>query len=65
MIKASYAGEGGEAEPCVLKEYKLGEASEWKALLKEVKLLKQFSQCLYIVSVDAVFEVDKPTHQIN
>ena len=60
--RASYAGDGAKAELCVLKEYKLGEASEWKALLKEVKLLKQFSQCLYIASVDAVFVVHKPSY---
>jgi hypothetical protein len=37
--RASYAGDGAKAELCVLKEYKLNDASEWKALLKEVKLL--------------------------
>jgi len=62
VFKASYIGEGGQAEQCVLKEYKLGEASEWKALLKEVRLLKQFSQCMYIASVDAVFVVHKPSY---
>jgi hypothetical protein len=60
--RASYAGEGGEAELCVLKEYKLGEASELQALLKEVKLLNQFSQCLYIATVDAVFVVHEPSY---
>jgi serine/threonine protein kinase len=62
VIKASYAGEGGQAELCVLKEYKLGEASEWQALLKEVTLLNQFSQCLYIATVDAVFVVHEPSY---
>jgi serine/threonine protein kinase len=62
VIKASYIGEGGQAELCVLKEYKLGEASEWQALLKEVTLLNQFSQCLYIATVDAVFVVHEPSY---
>jgi serine/threonine protein kinase len=62
VIKASYIGEGGQAELCVLKEYKLGEASEWQALLKEVKLLNQFSQCMYIATVDAVFVVHEPSY---
>ena len=61
--RASYAaGDGAKAEPCVLKEYKLNDASEWHALLKEVKLLGQLSECLFIASVDAVFVVHEPSY---
>jgi serine/threonine protein kinase len=60
--RASYAGDGAKAELCVLKEYKLNDASEWKALLKEVKLLGQLSECQFIASVDAVFVVYEPSY---
>jgi len=60
--RASYAGDEAKAELCVLKEYNLSDASEWKALLKEVKLLGQLSECLFIASVDAVFVVYEPSY---
>jgi colicin import membrane protein len=60
VIKASYVGEGGEAEQCVLKEYKLDNPSEWKLLAKEVRLLSQLSDCPFIAPIQAVFVQSEP-----
>ena len=44
-----------DGEECVLKEYKLDDGDEWKALTKEVKLLNQLAHCPFIADVQAVF----------
>jgi len=48
--RSSYDG-----EECVLKEFKLDGPAGWKALVKEVRLLKQLSDCPYVAGVQAVF----------
>ena len=50
------------AQACVLKEYKLDNADEWKALAKEVQLLGQLAHCPYIADVQAVFVTHEPTY---
>ena len=62
--RASYAGDQAEAELCVLKEYNLSNASEWKALLKEVNLLGQLSKCLMTSLMTSLITDDLP-HQVN
>ena len=54
--RASYDG-----ETCVLKEYRLDDASEWKLLAKEVRLLGQLAHP-HIATVDAVFVQQEPTY---
>ena len=51
--RASYDGEA-----CVLKEYKLDSPDEWKALVKEVTILRQLSSCPYVANVQAVFHAE-------
>ena len=53
--RASYDGEA-----CVLKEYKLDSRDEWKALVKEVTVLRRLASCPYVADVQAVFET--PDH---
>ena len=62
--RASYAGDEAKAELCVLKEYNLNDPSEWKALLKEVKLLGQLSECLMTSLMTSLITDDLP-HQVK
>jgi serine/threonine protein kinase len=62
--RASYAVDGALAELCVLKEYNLNDTSEWKALLKEVKLLGQLSECLMTSLMTSLITDDLP-HQVK
>jgi hypothetical protein len=59
---ASYAVDGALAKLCVLKEYNLNDPSEWKALLKEVKLLGQLSECLMTSLMTSLITDDLPNH---
>eukprot|EP00966_Prymnesium_polylepis_P200252 4640480-Prymnesium_polylepis.1 len=49
-----------DGKMCVLKRYVLDVDSEWKALVKEVKLLRELAHCPYIADVEAVFVQQEP-----
>jgi len=49
-----------DGEACVLKEYKLDSRDEWRALVKEVTILRRLASCPYVADVQAVFET--PDH---
>ena len=51
VLRASYDGEA-----CVLKEYKLDSRDDWKALVKEVTILRRVASCPFVANVQAVFE---------
>ena len=60
--RASFPDEKNDAIPCVLKSYVLNDKdkeAEWKALVKEVKLLRQLANCPYVADVQAVFMQDE------